>query len=217
MPTTEAFWNQVATYSTATLLVQIVFILAAGILTFLVFTRYSDKANMYMKILLAFGFGWNSIVFFLIFSKSPFSTFFGAPLFFLIAILFVVDIFVKKNHFRLPKEGWQRYAAIFWVLLAFFYPLAGYALGHPYPKTIFLLAPCPLTTFAVALLAAAIPNVDRKVYSLLLVWALIGLPKCLGALDCREDCILFGAGVYGLFMLIRYWKRIGQNRDPIQA
>ena len=74
-----------------------------------------------------------------------------------------------------------------------------------------------MTTFAVPLLAAAITNVDRKVYSLLLVWALLGLPKCLGALECKEDYILFGAGVYGLFILIRNWKRIGKNREPVQT
>ena len=113
MPTTEAFWNQMAAYNTATLPVQIVFYIAAGILTFLVFTRYRDKVNMYMKMLLAFAFGWNGVVFFMIYSKSPLTTFFGAPLFLLIAILSVVDIFVNNNHFRLPEAGWQRYAAIF--------------------------------------------------------------------------------------------------------
>ena len=40
----------------------------------------------------------------------------------------------------------------------------------------------------------------------LLPWALMGLPKCLGALDCYEDSVLFAAGVCGLVVLIRTWK-----------
>jgi len=40
----------------------------------------------------------------------------------------------------------------------------------------------------------------------LLPWALMGLPKCFGVLDCYEDCTLFVAGVYGLIVLIRNWK-----------
>ncbi|MGC9332704.1 MAG: DUF6064 family protein [Anaerolineae bacterium] len=66
--------------------------------------------------------------------------------------------------------------------------------------------PCPLTTFAIALVAAAAPQVDKKVFLLLLPWALMALPKCLGALDCYEDCILFASGVYGLVALIRNWR-----------
>jgi hypothetical protein len=68
------------------------------------------------------------------------------------------------------------------------------------------MMPCPLTVFALALVAAAMPHVDRKVYVFLLPWALMGLPKCLGALDCYEDCILFAAGVYYLIVLIKSWK-----------
>jgi len=62
------------------------------------------------------------------------------------------------------------------------------------------------------MIAAAIPQVDRKVYVFLLPWAIMSLPKCLGALDCYEDCILFAAGVYGLILLVRNWKVIGRSR-----
>jgi hypothetical protein len=66
--------------------------------------------------------------------------------------------------------------------------------------------PCPLTVFAITLVAAAAPKVDRKVFTALLPWALMGLPKCFGVLDCYEDCILFASGVYGVIVLIRTWK-----------
>jgi hypothetical protein len=66
--------------------------------------------------------------------------------------------------------------------------------------------PCPLTVFAITLVAAAAPRADRKVFVALLPWALLGLPKCFGALDCFEDCILFASGVYGLIVLIKTWK-----------
>jgi hypothetical protein len=57
------------------------------------------------------------------------------------------------------------------------------------------MAPCPLTIFAISLVSGALPHVDKKVYVLLLSWAIMGLPKFLGALDRYEDCILFAAGV----------------------
>ena len=46
---------------------------------------------------------------------------------------------------------------------------------------------------------------------MLLPWALAGLPKCFGALDCYEDCILFAVGVYGLVLLIKDWKAISKS------
>jgi hypothetical protein len=216
MPTTDMFWNQMAAYNNATFPLLIILVIAAGILTYLVFAKHGDMANVLMKVFLAFAFAWNGVVFFVIFFKSPLSTFVGAPLFILTGFLFAVDVFLKKNDFRLPDVKWQRYATIIWMLVALLYPLIGYALGHFYPRTILPVAPCPLTTFAIALMAAAIPRVDRKVYILLLLWALMGLPKCLGALNCYEDCILFGAGLYGLVLLVKNWKVIGKGGGLIK-
>jgi hypothetical protein len=95
---------------------------------------------------------------------------------------------------------------VIWLLLVLLHPVISRSLGHVYPKALLPMLPCPLTTFAIALVAAAAPQVDRKVYVLLLPWALMALPKCLGALDCREDCILFASGIYGLVELIRTWS-----------
>ena len=213
MPTTETFWSQMGAYNEATLPVQIIMIVAAGVLAYLVFAKTSARANTLMKMLLSFAFAWNGIVFFLIFAWSIISAVAGT-LFIIIAILFALDIFKKKTEFRLPVTKWQRYLTIFLILLVFLYPVMGMALGHSYPRTCMPMAPCPLTVFAIALVAGAIPQVDRKVFVLLLPWAIMGLPKCLGALDCYEDCILFAAGVYGLVLLVRNWKIIGRrHRD----
>lgn len=198
-------------YNDATFPVQIIMVVIAVILTYFMFAKPGAKTNILMKVFLSFAFAWNGIVFFLIYAKGPISTFLGAPLFIIVAILFAVDIFTKKIEFRFPDLKWQKYITISWVLLVFLYPLIGLVLGHSYPKTCMPMAPCPLTVFAIALVTAAIPKVDKKVYVLLLPWALMSLPKCLGALECYEDCILFGAGIYGLIMLIKNWKAIGKD------
>ena len=136
----------------------------------------------------------------------------ASALFIVVGVLFALDIFEKKVEFRLPAEGWQRYLTVVWILLAFLYPAIGAAFGHYYPEICMPMAPCPLTVFAIALVVAAIPRVDKKVYVLLLPWAILSLPKCLGALDCYEDCILFASGVYGLVLLVRNWEAIGARQ-----
>jgi len=182
-------------------------IVAAAFLTYWVFAKPGPRADVWMKTFLAFAFTWNGVVFFLVFMRNPISIATGVPLFILVSVLFVVDIFTRKTKFRLPDAGWKRGFTFLWLLLVVLYPLIGWVfLGHAYPRMLLPLFPCPLTVFAIALVAAATPKVDEKVFVALLPWALMALPKCFGALDCYEDCILFAAGVYGLVVLIRNWK-----------
>lgn len=203
---TATFWTQVATYNAATWPIQAVMIVAAAYLTYCVFAKPGDKTDAWMKMFLAFSFAWNGTVFFLVFVRNPISMTIGTPLFAIVSILFIADIFAKKTRFGLPQGKWMRGFTIAWILLALLYPLIGWPLGHVYPKVLLPLFPCPLTVFATALVAAAAPNVDRKVFIALLPWGLLGLPKCFGALDCYEDCILFASGVYGLIVLIKNWR-----------
>ena len=172
---------------------------------------------MWLKAFLSFAFAWNGVVFFLVFLKNPISMIVGAPLFIIVSLLFAADIFAKKIHFQLPKATWKKGLTVFWIALVFLYPVIGWPLGHVYPQSLLPVFPCPLTVFAIALVSAAAPNVDRKVFIMLLPWALMGLPKCFGALDCYEDSILFAAGLYGLVELIRNWRPQGieARKEPL--
>jgi hypothetical protein len=202
----EEFWTQVAAYNEALWPITIAMTLVAAWLTFRVFLRPGAKTDTWLKAFLSLAFAWNGIVFFLIFVRNPISTFTGVPLFLLVSLLFAVDIRGKRTHFRPPEATWKKGLTLFWIVLAFLYPLIGLPLGHGYPRMLLPAFPCPLTVFAIALIAAAAPEVDKKVFVLLLPWALLALPKCFGVLDCYEDSILFASGVYGLVELIRNWK-----------
>jgi len=203
---TETFWTQVGAYNEATWPVQVVMIVAALYLAIRVFAKPGPQTDAWMKAFLAFAFAWNGILFFLVFLRNPISMAIGTPLFVIGSVLFAVDIFARKTHFSVPEGTWMRGFTIVWVLLAFLYPLIGWPLGHVYPQVLLPLFPCPLTVFATALVAAAVPNADRKVFIALLPWGLLGLPKCFGALDCYEDCVLFAGGVYGLVVLVKNWR-----------
>jgi hypothetical protein len=205
---TVAFWDHVAAYNVATWPVQVIMVAAAVYLTYCVFAKPGSRTDVWMKAFLAFCFAWNGIVFFLIFVRNPISMFTGVPLFLVISVLLIVDIFAKKIHFKLPEGGWMRGLTFAWIALTALYPLLGWPLGHTWPRVLLPLFPCPLTVFAIALVAAAVPNADKKVLIALLPWALLGLPKCFGALDCYEDCVLFASGVYGLIVLIKHWRSI---------
>lgn len=213
MTDSQLFWTRVAEYNQATLPLTILMTIAAAFLAYRVFFQPGPRTDAWMKTFLCFAFAWNGVIFFLVFLRNPISMFTGAPLFLLVASLFAIDIFAKKTLFRLSEAGWKKGLTILWVALVFLYPLVGLPLGHTYPQMLLPTFPCPLTVYAIAFVAASAPNVDKKVFILLLPWALMGLPKCFGALDCYEDCILFAAGAYGLIELVRNWKAQPANWD----
>ncbi len=210
---TRSWWETVGAYNAAIFPLQGVVALAAVALTYLVFARPGERNDRLMKAYLALLCAWNGLVFFLVYGRRLPGTILGAPLFILASILFAWDLRAGETRFRLPEAPWQRFATGLLILLALLYPLLGAAFGHVYPESCtFGVMPCPTTVFALALLSAALPQADRKVYSLLLVWALPALGKCLGALDLYEDCVLFWAGVYALVMLLRAWREERRDR-----
>ena len=203
----ETFWPRVALYNRAQWPVQAIFIIGAVFLTYRVIAKPGCRTDAWMKAFLALAFAWNGIVALLIYLGSPISMFVGTPLFTLVAVLFGVDNRAQRTTFSLPESRRRRLATFAWLALVVLYPLIGWALlGHAYPGILLPTMPCPLTVFAITLVSAASPTADRKVFIALLPWALMGLPKCLGVLDCHEDCILFGSGVYGVVILTRNWK-----------
>ena len=214
---TRSWWETVGAYNAAVFPLQAVVALAAVALTCLVFARPGERSDKLMKAYLSLLCAWNGLVFFLVYGRRLPGTILGAPLFILAAILFAWDLRAGETRFRLPEALWQRFTIGLLILLALLYPLLGAAFGHFYPESCtFGVMPCPTTVFALALLSAALPQADKKVYLLLLTWALPALGKCLGALDLYEDCVLFWAGVYALIMLLRAWRVERRARELMQ-
>ena len=202
-----SWWETVGTYNIAIFPFQLIVAFVAVALTYLVFTRPGERSDRLMKAYLSLLCAWDGLVFFLVYGRGLPGTVLGVPLFFLAAILFAWDIRRGITRFRLPDALWQSLVTGFLILLALLYPLVGSVFGHFYPESCtFGAMPCPTTVFALALLSAALPQADRKVYWVLLIWALPALGKCLGALDLYEDCILFWAGIYALIMLVKTWR-----------
>jgi hypothetical protein len=202
MKSTGLFWNVIALYHERTFAFELLMIVVGIVITVLLYRKHTHLTNALMKVYLAISFAWMAVAFFWGIDQSPLSMFFAGPLFLLIAILFLVDLFFNRIDFTLPSGGWQRIATFVFFALVLIYPLVSLMLGHRYPRLSTPYLPCPLTVFALTLLSASLPRVDIKVYILLLIWSMMALPKLFGLFDVREDTILFVAGVYGLVRLI---------------
>lgn len=201
MSQTEIFWTILKDFRDDTLIIQLLLTLGMIIVTGLIFMRPGKGTDAFTKLFLAAAFIWNAIACFLFAcGQSMIAKFLGTPLFSAIGFLFLVDLFLtKKTHFAVPHSLSVRLATVFFILLAFLFPLLGYFTGHP------LIAlpgyPCPLAGFTLALLAAAAPRVDRSIFHLTLIWAFVNIPKAFGHLDCYEEVTLVLTGLYALAMV----------------
>jgi hypothetical protein len=204
----EVFFNNVSTYNVSIFPMQIITLVVAVMLTYLLFVRPSTTVNKLIKIYLSFTFVWFALMF-------PFEgvlkIIFGL-LHIAIAILFFIDIFTVKIEFKFPETSGKRYFILFLIFSAFaLYPLIEYMSGHLYPKILlFGVAPCPTTIFSLALLMGAVPKVGKIIFILLIFPAIfsgLSVPIMLGV---WADLLLLFTGVYGLITLVKNWKLIGK-------
>jgi hypothetical protein len=148
-------------------------------------------------------------------TDSPISKYFYGGLFLAVGLSFLIDIIRNKIFFKFPNKKILRIFTIIGLALVYLYPFAGMLLGRNFPFLCMPMNACPSTVFATVLVVAAIPKSSKLTLILLLPWGLLAIFKALGFYDCYEDAILFFAGLYGLIILIKYWKKIGTQIDEV--
>jgi len=205
----EVFFKNVSAYNVSIFPMQIITLVVAVILTYLLFVRPGAIVNKLIKVYLSLTFVW--FVFMFPFEGVLKITF--GLLHLAIAIFFFIDIFTAKTEFKFPETSGKRTFMLFFIFSAFaLYPLIEYMSGHIYPKVLlFGVAPCPTVIFSLALLIGAVPKVGKIIYILLIFPAIfsgLSVPIMLGV---WADLLLLFTGVYGLITLIRNWKLIGKG------
>ena len=218
MITRDEFWRIMEYYGSQIWPFQIIFYFVAIFLVgWLLLTprRFQSRIT---KLFLSIAFAWNGIMFYMILAKgmagnSRGNYFFGV-LFILVSVLFAIDLFKQKMQFALPASGWQKYALLIGIGLTFCYPLFGYLSGHALTSLIMPgTFPCPTTALALLLLTMALPQVDKIIFILLIFFAVPFTPFFqIAKYGVFEDTILFITGIYGLVLLVRFWKPRGTNQ-----
>ncbi len=210
------FSTQFAAYNTDWLAANGVLWLLLVIAAAVVLRRPGDeRANMFVKGVLALVFLWDGIVFF--FGYMTQSAIAGGVPFIVAGVLLAADVVRRKIRIALPPSGWLRYATLAWVVWALgLYTIAGWLAGHPYPGGPLPAAPCPTTILAIALLATSTATLktDRLYFALLfamlLWWAFFAGIFAPALYGFYMDLTLLAAGIYGLVVLRACRRNNGQ-------
>jgi len=212
MVTRDEFWRIMGTYGSQIWPIQIIIYFVAILLVGWLLLKPGRFQSFIIKLFISIVFAWNGIMFYMILAKgmarnSRGNYFFGT-LFVLVSVLFAIDLFKQKMDFALPTIGWQKYATLSGMVLTFCYPVFGYLSGHALTSLIMPgTFPCPTTALALLLLTMALPQVDKIIFSLLIFFAVPFTPFFqIAKYGVFEDTILFITGIYGLVLLVKYWK-----------
>jgi len=212
MVTKDEFWNIMRAYGTHIWPAQIVFYITAIVLVGWLFIKPGKLPSFFAKLFLSIAFAWNGVLFFLTLAKGMAGksngNYINGSLFILVAILFAVDLFRQKMQFSLPTVRWQKYVVLSLLILVFFYPIIGLLSGYDFASLIVPgTHPCPTTALGLILLILALPYFDKLIFILLIFLAVPFTPFLqIAKYGVFEDIILLVVGLYGLVLLVKYWK-----------
>jgi hypothetical protein len=208
MITKNEFWQIMEAYGAQISPAQIVLYIAAILLVGWLILKPGKIQSLFVKLYLSVAFAWNGIAFYFVLARDMAGGSYGnyvfGSVFIIVAVLFLVDLFRQKMRFSLPTVGWQKYATLVLTLLVFCYPLFGMLLRHSSTSLIMPGAfPCPTTALGLLALTMALPQVDKTIYLLLLICAILFTPFVqIAKYGVYEDTILFATGVYSLVLLL---------------
>lgn len=220
MITASEWWAGLTNYNTILFPLQPMVMVLAVALTLLLLFKPCKATSTAMKVFLSFSMLLNGIMFFIVLGTklpSPLKYFQGG-LFIAIGILFAIDVFTNWSMLQFSPKGIRRNITYTLLILTVLYPVVGLLRGHEFMQLIYPgTVPCGSTAFALIILSASLPKVNKAPYILLLVWAipfapLIQIPK----FKVYEDVIMFVIGIYALIVfLINIYKekKVGTTRN----
>jgi hypothetical protein len=189
--TTEQFFDVFVQYNNSVFPLQIIFVLAALSILFIIFKR-SVKLYPLVWVFLAVFWAWIGIVYHIRFFSpiNPIAKGFGV-LFMIEAALFIYFGTIKKGvEFDLENNIGKNLGIFLFLYSLLLYPLITIGTGHGYPALPTFGVPCPTTIFTIGILL--LTNLNKTPKTLLIVpilWTFIATTAAL-KLEVYADILL---------------------------
>ena len=136
----ETFWNTIASYNAATWPAQLALVLAAVVLTLLLYFRPSPAVRTAMKIFMALLNFWIAGVYYLVYCEPREHHDLLALFWAIMGCIWVYDLAVK--HASLQRTGNHTAFAALLFVMPLVYPLFSLLLGRTFPMITSPVMPC---------------------------------------------------------------------------
>ena len=177
----------------------VLFVLALAAIG-LVFFKPGAMANIVVKSILALIWAYTSIVFFVLF-YAPINPagYTMAAFFLLMAIILIVDIFVKRLDFDVKFNSYVTYGSIAMMAIGLIvYPLLSIVGGRPFPSLSLFGDPATISIFTIGILMLTVKNSRMGFFMVPLFWSLVGGFGSGGLLGLGDGYLLAICGLTGL-------------------
>jgi hypothetical protein len=189
---TEQFWNVIGLYNTDTIYIQIIFtiLLAASVIL-----AYKKKYQTLPEIVLSVINIFIGVIYFIYYGTDPIQSYFAAPLFILVGLLFGWEAIKHKN----AKFNGVKGSRLALLVLIMLYPIISILLGNHFPKTTTYIMPCPIISLSIVIYLCYEKH-NKLLLALLIIWGLTGVKAFL--FNALEDIILLICGFYAIMIFI---------------
>lgn len=206
----NTFWNTIAKYNTATWPVQLLLIILAIVVLFLLARRPSRSSTIIAKSYLVFLYLWIAVVYYAIYcAERSYSTllsiYWG-----ILALAWVKDLMQDDTQFSLRNKF--KPFGIFVLLLPLAYPLASTMRGLSFPYITTPVMPCTVAIYTIGLLLLFTSRVNIFIVLLLLNWAMVGVTKT-WFFGIPEDFILVLTAIPALYIFFREYFALDLHQE----
>jgi hypothetical protein len=187
------FWNIAGEYNKDTWIFQIAIFLVELFIIFLIYKKPTKAIILCEKIFLAMCFTWIAIFYFILHVPTEFNNVLNAIPFGIVALLWIIDIFVNKVKFTRNKK-YDKIARILYGIW-FTFPVISLLIGREWPEMFGIVFPCNLITFTLILLISHSKSVNYIILIILIVLAVPGGFINVFVFRVWEDIIMIFVGI----------------------
>jgi hypothetical protein len=200
--TQEQFLDIFELYNLSIWPFQIFLIVLALIAIFLAVYRIK-YSGILISATLSFYWAWMGAVYHLVFFSriNPLAYVFAALFLLQGFFFFFFGVARESLHFKFIYNAKGLVATILFLYALIFYPLLGYALEHYYPSTPTFGLPCPTTIFTFGLLLLLEGKINKVLFIIPVLWALIGFTASL-KLGILQDIGLLVSAILTITVLL---------------
>ena len=209
----NTFWNTIANYNAATWYIQLLLIILAAVVLYLLAKRPSRSSTIIAKSYLILLYVWIAVVYYAIYCaersySALLSIYWG-----ILALAWVKDLVQNDTQFVL-RDKFKPFA-VFVLLLPLMYPLASIMRGLTFPYITTPVMPCTVAIYTIGLLLLFTSRVNIFIVLLLLNWAMVGVTKTWFP-GIPEDFILVLTSIPALYIFFREYFALDlhQNTKP---
>jgi hypothetical protein len=191
-------------YNTAVFPMQILFVLLAVLIVFIVYNRNYKYQRSTLLILAALWLWMGAVYHIGFFSAINSAAYVFGALFILQGLLMLIYGLRKQPSFSFQAKTHSAVSAFMLIYALIIYPAIGFYTDHNYPYSPTFGLPCPTTIFTFAILTLARPRIPLYLAIIPVLWSIIGFSAAFTLGFYEDTALIVSVAVFFVLHFLKY-------------